>query len=107
MKNEELKGPPIKNPLLSDSECDLALNTLNGWTVSEGKNAIEKKIIFADFKEAFAFMTQVALKAEQMNHHPEWSNVYKTVLISLTTHDRQGVTNLDIELAKYMDEISS
>ncbi|MBL1405164.1 MAG: 4a-hydroxytetrahydrobiopterin dehydratase [Hyphomicrobiales bacterium] len=107
MKNEKLKDPTLKNPLLNNTDRDLALKSLNGWTKSEGRNAIGKEFIFADFKEAFAFMTRVALKAEQMNHHPEWSNVYKTVLVALTTHDRKGVTKLDIELANYMNEIST
>lgn len=107
MNEAKLKAPATKIPLLTNSERELALKPLDGWSKSEGRNAIEKKFLFADFKEAFSFMTQAALKAEQMNHHPEWSNVYKTVLVALTTHSSQGVTNLDIELATYMNEISS
>jgi 4a-hydroxytetrahydrobiopterin dehydratase len=83
-----------------------AIATLHGWKVATGKEAIEKTFVFADFKEAFAWMTRVALKAEQMDHHPEWFNVYKTVNVTLTTHDANGVTELDVELAKYMDACS-
>jgi len=77
---------------------------LQGWQATQGRDAIAKSFKFDDFKQAFAFMTRVALKAEQMDHHPEWSNVYNKVEITLTTHDADGVTALDIELAKYCDE---
>jgi 4a-hydroxytetrahydrobiopterin dehydratase len=80
-----------------------AIATLHGWKVANGKEAIEKTFVFADFKEAFGWMTRVALKAEQMDHHPEWFNVYKTVNVTLTTHDADGVTALDVELAAFMD----
>jgi 4a-hydroxytetrahydrobiopterin dehydratase len=80
-----------------------AIASLQGWKVSAGKEAIEKTFVFADFKQAFGWMTRVALKAEQMDHHPEWFNVYKTVNVTLTTHDAGGVTALDVELAKFMD----
>jgi 4a-hydroxytetrahydrobiopterin dehydratase len=82
---------------------EAALATLNGWTASTHKIAMEKTYIFADFKEAFSWMTRVALKSEQMDHHPEWFNVYKTVKVVLTTHDADGVTALDVELATFMD----
>lgn len=71
----------------------------------EKGNKITKSFEFKDFKEAFAFMTQVALKAEQMNHHPEWFNVYNKVKIELTTHDAGGVTVKDHELSKYIDKV--
>jgi 4a-hydroxytetrahydrobiopterin dehydratase len=80
-----------------------ALTELTGWSAASGKEAIEKTFVFADFKQAFSWMTRVALKAEQMSHHPEWFNVYKTVNVTLTTHDAGGVTALDVELAKFMD----
>ena len=83
---------------------DTALMELTGWTECTTKPAIEKTFIFADFKEAFGWMTRVALKAEQMDHHPEWFNVYKTVNVTLTTHDANGVTALDLELAAFMDQ---
>jgi 4a-hydroxytetrahydrobiopterin dehydratase len=80
-----------------------AVSSLNGWNAATGKDAIEKTFVFADFKEAFGWMTRVALKAEQMDHHPEWFNVYKTVTVTLTTHDAGGITALDVELATFMD----
>jgi 4a-hydroxytetrahydrobiopterin dehydratase len=80
-----------------------ALSSLTDWSPATGKDAIEKSFIFADFKQAFSWMTRVALKAEQMDHHPEWFNVYKTVKVTLTTHDAGGVTPLDVELATFMD----
>lgn len=84
-----------------------ATETLQGWTVKPGdRDAIEKTFKFADFKSAFAFMTASALKAEQMDHHPEWFNVYNRVEVTLTTHDANGVTALDVELAGYMDELA-
>jgi len=80
-----------------------AVAQLSGWTAVEDRDAIRKRFVFADFKAAFAFMTRVALKAEQMDHHPEWSNVYATVDVLLATHDADGVTALDLELARYCD----
>lgn len=90
-------------PRLTAIPASTAIATLHGWKVASGKEAIEKTFVFADFKEAFAWMTRVALKAEQMDHHPEWFNVYKTVSVTLNTHDASGVTALDVELATYMD----
>ncbi len=85
--------------------ADAAMAQLEGWTAAGGeRDAITKTFIFPDFKQAFAFMTAVAMKAEQMDHHPEWTNVYATVDVTLTTHDAGGVTGLDVELARYMDE---
>jgi 4a-hydroxytetrahydrobiopterin dehydratase len=83
--------------------ADAVLKELPGWAAIEGRDAITKRFVFSDFKEAFAFMTRVALKAEQMDHHPEWFNVYKTVEVTLATHDSDGVTGLDLELARFMD----
>ena len=77
---------------------------LDGWQAAPGRDAILKRFAFADFKTAFGFMTRVALKAEQMDHHPEWSNVYNKVDVLLATHDADGVTALDVELARYCDE---
>lgn len=74
------------------------------WSPVAGRDAIHKRFQFADFNHAFAFMTRVALKAEQMDHHPEWSNVYNRVDIVLTTHDADGVTALDVALARFCDE---
>ena len=75
-----------------------------GWAMADGKDALEKTFLFRDFKQAFAFMTKVADDAEDLNHHPEWSNVYRTVRVMLTTHDAGGLTTLDVELAKRMDK---
>ena len=76
---------------------------LSGWDAVEGRDAIRKVYKFADFNEAWGFMNRVALKAEQMDHHPEWFNVYNTVDVTLATHDAGGVTQLDLDLAKFMD----
>ena len=85
-----------------------ALEQLNGWSALEGeRDAISKNFRFADFKAAWGFMTSAALKAEQMDHHPEWFNVYNRVEIVLTTHDASGVTEKDIELANYLDAMAS
>ena len=80
-----------------------ALRELDGWRAAEGRDAIEKRFRFVDFNTAFGWMTRVALKADKLDHHPEWSNVYDRVDVLLTTHDADGVTALDVELAKFMD----
>jgi 4a-hydroxytetrahydrobiopterin dehydratase len=80
-----------------------ALKELPGWRADSARDAIVKTYVFRDFVEAFGFMTQAALVAERMDHHPEWSNVYKTVNVLLTTHDAGGLTMKDIELARAMD----
>ena len=76
-----------------------------GWSMLEGRDAIQKTFLFTNFVEAFGFMTQVAIIAEKMNHHPEWSNVYRTVEVTLTTHDANGLSDLDIALARKMDAL--
>ena len=83
-----------------------ALARLAGWKDMSGRDAIAKTFVFADFNTAFGFMTRAALVAEKMDHHPEWSNVYKTVQVTLSTHDAGGVTGLDIALAEAMDRIA-
>ena len=83
-----------------------ALAKLSGWTEVSGRDAIAKKFTFKDFNQAFGFMTRAALMAEKMDHHPEWFNVYKTVEVTLSTHDAGGVTELDIKLAAAMDKIA-
>ncbi|KAI9313800.1 transcriptional coactivator/pterin dehydratase [Dichotomocladium elegans] len=77
----------------------------NGWSVTDGRDAIQKKYEFTDFNEAFGFMTRVALKADKMDHHPEWFNVYNRVEVTLSTHDCQGLSVRDIELAKFCDSL--
>jgi 4a-hydroxytetrahydrobiopterin dehydratase len=84
-----------------------AINKLNGWSELAGRDAIARKFVFKDFNEAFGFMTRAALIAEKMDHHPEWFNVYKTVEVTLSTHDAGGVTELDIKLAGEMDKLAS
>jgi 4a-hydroxytetrahydrobiopterin dehydratase len=79
---------------------------LNGWSEAPGRDAITKKFVFKDFSEAFGFMTRAALVAEKMDHHPEWFNVYKTVEVTLSTHDAGGVTELDVKLAQAMDKLA-
>ncbi len=79
------------------------ISELKNWQYVDGRDAISRCFQFDDFIKAFAFMTQVALKAEKMNHHPEWFNVYNRVEVTLTTHDTDGVSKKDIELAKFMD----
>ena len=83
-----------------------ALAKLSGWSEVAGRDAIQKKFIFKDFNQAFGFMTRVALVAEKLDHHPEWSNVYKTVDVTLSTHDAGGLTEKDIKLAEAMDKIA-
>jgi 4a-hydroxytetrahydrobiopterin dehydratase len=91
---------------LSPEACKAALTKLKGWSAVTGRDAIGKKFEFGDFNQAFGFMTRVALVAEKMDHHPEWSNVYKTVEVTLSTHDAGGVTELDVRLAEAMDKIA-
>ncbi len=83
-----------------------ALTRLKGWAEAEGHDAISRTFEFKDFNQAFGFMTRAALVAEKMDHHPEWFNVYKTVEVTLSTHDAGGVTELDITLAEAMDRIA-
>src|SRR5215218_5532813 len=83
-----------------------ALATLPGWSDVSGRDAITRKFVFRDFNAAFGFMARVALVAEKMDHHPEWFNVYKTVEVTLSTHDAGGVTELDVRLAGEMDRIA-
>jgi 4a-hydroxytetrahydrobiopterin dehydratase len=80
-----------------------ALAALDGWEECPGRDAIRKSFRFPDFNRAFAFMTRAALKAERMDHHPEWFNVYNRIDVALSTHDAGGVTPRDIELAAFMD----
>lgn len=83
-----------------------ALASLKHWKKVRGRDAITKEYRFKDFNEAFGFMTRVAIKADQMDHHPEWFNVYNRVEVTLTTHDANGVSERDIALAKFMDGIA-
>jgi 4a-hydroxytetrahydrobiopterin dehydratase len=80
-----------------------ALSELSGWREVAGRDAIAKTFTFKDFNQAFGWMSRVALAAEKMDHHPEWTNVYRTVEVTLSTHDAGGVTERDIALARAMD----
>jgi 4a-hydroxytetrahydrobiopterin dehydratase len=83
-----------------------ALAELKGWSHESKRDALVKTFTFGDFVEAFGFMAKCALIAERMDHHPEWSNVYRTVNVLLTTHDAGGLTQKDVKLARAMDEAS-
>ena len=85
---------------------EAVLAQLTGWAAAPGREAIVKTFRFRDFNQAFGFMTRIALAAEKLDHHPEWSNVYNRVEVLLATHDADGLTELDLALAKLMDEIA-
>lgn len=91
---------------LSGEARKTALGRLKGWSEAGGRDAITKKFVFADFNQAFGFMTRAALIAEKLDHHPEWFNVYKTVEVTLSTHDAGGLTELDVKLAEAMDKLA-
>jgi 4a-hydroxytetrahydrobiopterin dehydratase len=91
---------------LEGSVRQQAVQSLSGWSDVVGRNAIEKHFRFSDFSAAFAFMTRLAFIAEAMNHHPEWSNVWSKVHITLTSHDVKGVSSRDIDLAKETDRLA-
>ena len=89
---------------LTNVEIEQGLQALAGWTVKDGK--LNKTFEFNDFVQAFGFMTQAAIIAEKQNHHPEWSNVYQTVVVDLFSHDSKGITPRDLKLARAMDDIA-
>ena len=88
---------------LSIEDLKQALRRLPDWQIATGREAIMRKFQFVDFDAAFSFMTRCALKAAEMDHHPEWFNVYNKVEVTLATHDAGGVTQKDIDLATAMD----
>jgi 4a-hydroxytetrahydrobiopterin dehydratase len=92
---------------LTDAERRTGLATLPDWQVTPNRDAIRRVFTFRNFSEAFAFMTRSALMAEKLDHHPEWSNVYKTVDVTLSTHDADGLTELDLKLARAMDKYAA
>lgn len=96
------------NDKLTGTEREAALVPLlaAGWQMVKGRDAIAKTFVFRNFVEAFGFMTRAALWAEKWNHHPEWSNVYKTVEVTLTSHDVEGLSARDVKLACKMDELA-
>jgi 4a-hydroxytetrahydrobiopterin dehydratase len=91
---------------LTNAERETALGGLPGWSLVAGRDAISRSYLFDDFNAAFGFMTRAALHAERMNHHPEWSNVYNRVTVTLSTHDAGGLTELDIALARALDAVA-
>ncbi len=91
---------------LTDEERRDALDGLEEWDYDEARDAITRKLVFADFSEAFGFMARVALLAEKMDHHPEWSNVWNRVDILLTTHDAGGLSTRDIVMAEAIDAMA-
>lgn len=86
---------------------DTAVAALSGWQAVAMRDAIEKRFRFPNFNAAFGFMARVAMFAEKLNHHPEWTNVYNRVDVMLTTHDAGGVTELDVRMAQFMDEAAA
>ena len=90
---------------LSDAERDAGLGSLPGWSLVHGRDAIRREFRFSDFNAAFGFMSRVALMAEKLDHHPEWSNVYNRVEVVLSTHDAGGLTEKDVKLATFMDRL--
>jgi 4a-hydroxytetrahydrobiopterin dehydratase len=94
----------MARPRLGAEELERALAELPGWSLAAGK--LHREYRFADFNAAFGFMTRVALEAERMNHHPEWSNVWDRVVVDLVTHDSAGVTASDVALAKKMEALA-
>ncbi len=92
---------------LTDAERNAALAELTGWALAREGKAIERTFTFADFSEAFAFMTRAALLAEKADHHPEWFNVYNRVEVTLTTHDAGGLSQRDVAFAKAMSALAA
>ena len=89
---------------LSKTEVTNKLKKLSGWKLMKGRNAITKTFKFKNFTEAFGWMTSMALYAEKKDHHPEWFNVYNTIEVTLSTHDAGGVTSLDLDMAREMNQ---
>lgn len=90
---------------LTDIDIQSHLQTLPGWTVADG--ILTREFVFRDFAQAFGWMAAVAVAAEKLNHHPEWTNVYNRVTVHLTTHDQDGLSELDFVLAGQMDQLES
>jgi 4a-hydroxytetrahydrobiopterin dehydratase len=84
-----------------------ALAKLSGWREVKDRDAITKRFEFKDFNEAFGFMARAALTAEKLDHHPEWFNVYNKVDLTLSTHDADGLTDLDVKLAEALDKLAA
>ena len=91
---------------LDEAQRNALAARLPGWKAAEGRDALQKTFKFADFSAAFGFMTRAALVAEKMDHHPEWSNVWNRVEVTLSTHSVGGLTDLDVRLAEAMDKLA-
>lgn len=91
---------------MTQDEIAEALQTLEGWSAVEGRDAITRKFEFQNFRAAWTFMEDVAVEADEMSHHPEWTNIYSKVDVTLTTHDVGGVSEADIELAEFMNAVA-
>ena len=100
-----MSHPLSEKPLVILSAHEIPLQELEGWTISEDQLSLYKQFKFKDFEQAFAFMTRCFDPIEAMNHHPDWSNVYGNVNVTLNTHDVGGITYKDIALAKAMNEV--
>lgn len=87
-------------------EVSKALEDLKGWSYNDSEKSIQKKYAFKDFNQAFGFMSRIAMYAESKNHHPEWFNVYNKIDVTLSTHDASGVTEKDIDMARFMDQVA-
>ena len=92
---------------LNVAERESFFDSFEGWDAMEGRDAVKKTFTFADFNEAWGFMARVALAAEKADHHPEWFNVYNRVEITLTTHDANGLSYRDVELARIIENAAS
>ena len=90
---------------LSPEDRASALSELSDWEELDGRDAIRRKFVFTDFNEAWGFISRIAMEAERRNHHPEWSNIWATVDITLSTHDCDGLSSRDVELARFIDKI--
>ena len=95
----------LSNQELQQSLLELNQGAISSWEIIGGK--LHKTFVFRNFIEAFGFMVQAAIEAEKMDHHPEWCNVYKTVAVDLTTHEANGITQLDLELAAKMNAVAA
>jgi 4a-hydroxytetrahydrobiopterin dehydratase len=91
---------------LTSEERSTQIGQLDDWVAVPGRDAIQRHLVFADFNEAFGFMTRVAIRAQEMNHHPEWFNVYNKVEVTLSTHEANGLTERDIALARFIDQVA-
>ena len=105
-RSNDCIGAPVR---LNESERAEFLKSIctTGWKLVNGRDAIQKSYVFTNFVDAFGFMTQCALHAEKVDHHPEWFNVYNKVDITLSTHDCAGLSKLDVDMAQTMDKLST